>query len=645
MARLWTCGFEVGGNSLNAAGTVIEDYNNTGLNWNTGGGRNGGVCLELPVGTGEQFVVMRGSTATVPTLGTRYYTRQYIYWPSADSGKAGDAIWQIRRGGSNAMAVSWGQKGVLGNNLKILASADANSYTGPALSYDTWYCLEVMFLVEATGAAGELAARLDGTVIFNWTGLAAMGTTAVDTFPQLGSNGIGAVARPQYRFDDLAINDTSGASQTSWPGLGDVRLLSPASDNARVGWTDAQLGTTSLFDAADNTPPLGTADLTGGLTVRAVGTAVTSANSMTTPSNLVPTIPAGAVDGDLLLCFAYFDTGATTTGQSITLAAWTDLGVDFGTQGTSQLGKVFYATKSAGLANPTVVFTGATTGTSGGTAIAAILSIQGADTSSPLGESGAALAGSSDTTTLAMGTGSFTLTAGRLLFAFGGKKDDGAANVLSGDGLTWTERLDSPSTSGADAMMLIDTAAPPAAGTAITNKTATLGSATAAVATSAGRLFSIKPGPGIGPKSHLRDAVNNATDTYDANLESYTTGGLGSNDVITLVYPVMSHANGTAVTARNVGQQVVSNPAIAETTHATNGSLASYTRAIGTVTYAPSPTLGTQPVMRIRKATATTDALLVQLMGLMVESVPGAPPPLPHRMGVTLQGVNRAATG
>src|SRR5213079_3376565 len=62
-------------------------------------------------------------------------------------------------------------------------------------------------------------------------------------------------------IDDVAINDISGTTQTSWPGEGNIVLLKPTSDNQIGSWTGGAGGTTNLWDAVNNTPPVG---ITGG---------------------------------------------------------------------------------------------------------------------------------------------------------------------------------------------------------------------------------------------------------------------------------------------------------------------------------------------------------------------------------------------
>lgn len=122
--------------------------------------------------------------------------------------------------------------------------------------------------------------------------------------------------------------------------------------------------------------------------------------------------------------------------------------------------------------------------------------------------------------------------------------------------------------------------------------------------------------------SQIKDATNNATDTYDANMEAYNVY-LGTNDTLVLIQSVMViGTNGTV--ARNVGVKTLSNPAGSETTGATPASATSdfptsWNPVRDAVQYAPTVTRSTSPVLRIRKATATTDSLQVCLLGLYVE--------------------------
>jgi hypothetical protein len=105
-------------------------------------------------------------------------------------------------------------------------------------------------------------------------------------------------------FDDIACDDTD------FPGEGRVVLLKPISDNARAAlWTGGAGGTTNLFDAVNNTPPIGTATETDLTQIEHAGGAAGSTDAydanMTTyatagvgPSDLVNFVSIVAADGE-----------------------------------------------------------------------------------------------------------------------------------------------------------------------------------------------------------------------------------------------------------------------------------------------------------------------------------------------------------
>ena len=125
--------------------------------------------------------------------------------------------------------------------------------------------------------------------------------------------------------------------------------------------------------------------------------------------------------------------------------------------------------------------------------------------------------------------------------------------------------------------------------------------------------------------SQIEDNVSNTTDNYVATLATYTAAGVSTGASIILAQPVAVVGNSVA-TARNAGI-ATTNPTIAETTAATPGAIAgtypsNWKTILGTLTYSPTPTLGTAPTMTFRKATASTNYLMACFMGLMVEWLP-----------------------
>jgi hypothetical protein len=124
---------------------------------------------------------------------------------------------------------------------------------------------------------------------------------------------------------------------------------------------------------------------------------------------------------------------------------------------------------------------------------------------------------------------------------------------------------------------------------------------------------------------------DNATDEYRANLTTYTNAGIGAADTITLIQPTIIHGEdvGTGTKTGSFGLQ--SNPS---QTYATftygddGGALGTYDTLwpvkVGDPVYAPSPTLGSSPVLAVRKTDAGTRVASVCAMGLNIEYVPAA---------------------
>lgn len=131
------------------------------------------------------------------------------------------------------------------------AATVANTTLGP------WYRLELSFN-HPSGSADftNVELRVDGVTV-------ASGT-ATGASPSLGgSNGLllgyinatsGGIGTRECYIDDVAVNDSVGTSQNTWPGEGKIVVLRPTSDNARGGWTAGAGATASLFAALNSTP-------------------------------------------------------------------------------------------------------------------------------------------------------------------------------------------------------------------------------------------------------------------------------------------------------------------------------------------------------------------------------------------------------
>lgn len=100
----------------------------------------------------------------------------------------------------------------------------------------TWVVVE--FRVVVDDATGSLTIKINGTtdaVFSGDTDYTNMGDVRSIYFMGIGLTGNVSGGHSEY-FDDIAINDTSGAYQNSWIGLGGVYYLPPTADGYQNDW-------------------------------------------------------------------------------------------------------------------------------------------------------------------------------------------------------------------------------------------------------------------------------------------------------------------------------------------------------------------------------------------------------------------------
>jgi hypothetical protein len=191
------------------------------------------------------------STVTIAVT-TSYYFRAYLKTTAVPSSQI--AIMGGAGLGTSA-SVAYNTNGTL-----TLWIGSAQGSASAAINDGTWHRIEFLVTtgaVASTVVAAEL--RVDGATAATFSGSVA--SLSIDfragwvTAP--GANKI-------INVDDLALNDSTGADQNSWPGAGTIVLLKAISDNARgVNWVGGAGGTSNLWDAVDNTPPVGVATGSG----------------------------------------------------------------------------------------------------------------------------------------------------------------------------------------------------------------------------------------------------------------------------------------------------------------------------------------------------------------------------------------------
>ena len=156
-----------------------------------------------------------------------------------------------------------------------------------ALGQNQWYRIELKITI-GTGAVDAAELLIDGVSIASTSG-----ASISDLVPNTLALGTDTTAA----LDDWALNDDQGSNQNSYPGSGGIVLLVPISDNARAAlWTGGVGGTTNLFDAVNNEPPIGTATETDLTQIEHAGGAAGSTDAYDANMTTYTTAGIGASD-------------------------------------------------------------------------------------------------------------------------------------------------------------------------------------------------------------------------------------------------------------------------------------------------------------------------------------------------------------
>ena len=240
MARLYTSGFELGhvqAEGLTASGTPTFD---------TSTFRTGAASLAVNAASTYAYRSFTGAT------GRGYYARAYLRVAATPTAE----IRLLTFATSSALSTLNANVRV-GTDLKLVLR-DTNGtvvYTdATARSSGQWYQVELFINVAAAGNS-SVELRVDNVSVYSSASFAASNTApGVLVFGQTTATAPGTTVF----FDDVALNDDQGASQTTWPGAGEVRYLRPASDpgSSSANWTKPGGATSNRHTSVDNTPPV-----------------------------------------------------------------------------------------------------------------------------------------------------------------------------------------------------------------------------------------------------------------------------------------------------------------------------------------------------------------------------------------------------
>ena len=287
MARLFSSGAET-------QATQAEKYSSvsaTSPTFITSGQRSGGAALQCASGAGNDPVWVK--FGVLGATGITYYWRGYFKFSHLPSATTTISVMSDLGGRIISARLTSGGKLQLWNDTGTPAQIGSDSSATISADGSTWYRVELAGKID-TGATDTAALKLDGTTVASATGL-SLSESAFSEWMIGWCDAPGA--SKALALDDIALNDETGANQNDYPGSGKIVLLKPISDNARATlWTGGSGGTTSLFDAVENTPPIGTATETDLTQIEHAGGAAGTTDAY--DANLTTYTTAGMVSGD-----------------------------------------------------------------------------------------------------------------------------------------------------------------------------------------------------------------------------------------------------------------------------------------------------------------------------------------------------------
>jgi hypothetical protein len=287
MARKLTAGYELavaaGFDSTMTAvltGAVTRDTTNQ---------RTGVGCMKCDsaAGNAAAFQQLHSNLA----VGANYL-RAYIRFAGLPTAAA-RVMGSLLNIGVSVRLTTGGKLQLWNNVTETQIGSDSAATVSPG---STDYRIELSVTINASPNITDCELRVDGTSVASASGLSLNAATFIFRVGWLTAPGANKI----LYVDDVAINDTTGSANTSWPGEGKVLVVVPTADSAGgTGWT---LGTgTALggngFAANDNIPPLGVADLTAGSDPKQIRNATANANDsvdLTMQSYTAAGVPSGA---------------------------------------------------------------------------------------------------------------------------------------------------------------------------------------------------------------------------------------------------------------------------------------------------------------------------------------------------------------
>ncbi len=242
-ARLWSSGCELQGDSPATPTDNLEfdtDQSGAATQAISTSVVRSGVSSCTATGNGSGWALFQQQFSAAPST-EAFYARYYLYIHTTPTSNTQVGTWYNSTDMESSLVVTSTRTLELYDDGGLLVG----TYATP-LSTGTWYRIEQLY----NSAVDNLDVRLDGTTIID---ASCTGCDGADWFA-VGVDDTIASPTGVFYFDDIALNNTSGGSQTSWPGAGSIVHMQP--DGSAGDNNDASAGTCADID--EITPDSGT---------------------------------------------------------------------------------------------------------------------------------------------------------------------------------------------------------------------------------------------------------------------------------------------------------------------------------------------------------------------------------------------------
>jgi hypothetical protein len=242
MARVFTCGFEE-----NNTGSDMWQSLGTTQSIGTTNARSGTYAARCNGTSAAAFFQCEPwiNALTSGTVFQRGYIR-VVTNPTADAGVMGF------RSNTDAKACQAGLSSATGKLFLQNNITSTSVNAASALSANTWYRLELKIVLSDTVGSAELKYFLgDSTTATETLNINSEDTLPVNIFRAWWGVTTTNNTHDLY-FDDVCVNDATGAFQNDYPGPGKTAFVEPASDVA-VQWSDETSGA-ATFANINNLP-------------------------------------------------------------------------------------------------------------------------------------------------------------------------------------------------------------------------------------------------------------------------------------------------------------------------------------------------------------------------------------------------------